>query len=308
MHEEARLKSPFPAATKFVDDLISIRLVERHFKTSHAANSVLTFVCAECGVPVSAVIIEPFKAGRKVTPSSSFRRSDPNHPHTCEREPVSPEVTGGSAGRGNAPRHPNGDAGPTRWVDPRTVAASYAPGVTEPGSGDGGRRGAASRSRNGGDSGTSEAQSQTVEKFARSWRELDVAGRKRKPLLAPWNPLGTFFSAFHPLDYDPDVPREKMKIFVGTAREIRGYADGFDVMIREGKIGGPELCVWIPTSCTGQGAAGVALQRQLRDHAETPVWTKPVHVHVLGAFDRYQGPPDPVLGLELGHPHMIWIS
>lgn len=47
MHEEARLKSPFPAAARFVDDLISISLVEKHFKTSKKANDALDFVCAE---------------------------------------------------------------------------------------------------------------------------------------------------------------------------------------------------------------------------------------------------------------------
>jgi len=51
MHEEARLKSPFPAAARFVDDLISISLVEKHFKTSHDANNALTKTGMGVGTP-----------------------------------------------------------------------------------------------------------------------------------------------------------------------------------------------------------------------------------------------------------------
>ncbi|WP_307699124.1 hypothetical protein [Variovorax paradoxus] len=307
MHEEARLKSPFPAAAKCVDELVSIFLVEKHFKTSHDANSALIFVCADCDVPVSAVIIEPFKVGRRITPSSSFRRRDPNHPHTCKREPPPPEDPGESGGKGNAPAHPSSDGGPTRWVDPRVVAAPSGIGGGKPGSKADGQSGAGSRKRNASGSGTSESQSQTVEKFARSWREMDVSGRKKKQLLAPWNLQGTFFSAFQVLDYDPDVLRGKMKIFVGTACEVEAYPDGFDVIFHERQIGGPELCIWIPLRCLALGAAGTALQKQLLDYANTLVWTRPVYVHVLGIFDRYVDLPSPVLGLELGHPHMIWI-
>ncbi|RST54049.1 hypothetical protein [Variovorax sp. DXTD-1] len=309
MHEEARLKSPFPAAARFVDDLISISLVEKHFKTSHDANNALTFVCADCGVPVSAVIIEPFKVGRKITPSSSFRRRDPNHPHTCNREPAPDDSTRVSAGEGKIPANPNRDMWPTRWVDPRVTAAPSAPGGAGPNPQVGGQSGTGSRNRNGSGSGTSESQSQTVEKFARGWHSMNLASRKTQSLAASWNSGGTFFSAFHPLDYDPNVPRGHMKIFVGTAREVVAYPDGFDVMLHERQMGGPELCVWIPTTpCLAQGAAGAALQKQLLGYANTPVWTRPVQVHVLGTFDRHVGLPDPVLGLELGHPHMIWIS
>ena len=68
MHEQARLACPFPAVGKGVGDLVSISEVKTHYATSDAANSALSFACADCNVPVSARIIQNYVQDRKVTP------------------------------------------------------------------------------------------------------------------------------------------------------------------------------------------------------------------------------------------------
>ena len=164
MHEQARLACPFPAVGKGVGDLVSISEVKTHYATSDAANSALSFACADCNVPVSARIIQNYVQDRKVTPSSGFRASDRKQPHTCNREPSFIEAS--LAASGAAAAHSSQRGAPERWVDPRKAAPNTGTTTSTPSSASA-SVGSASRGRNGPAVGQSVGQSQTVEKFAR---------------------------------------------------------------------------------------------------------------------------------------------
>lgn len=310
MHEQAQLQSPFLAADKTVGDPISISEVEKHFKTSWEANNALAFACAKCGVPVSARIIVPFKEGRKVTPSSSFRARDKARPHTCDREPPSSAPQEQGNGDGPLPAHPvRGDA-PTVWIDPRTTpkksgAEGAATGLTTTSHVD---DPSGARSRSG--TGRSVGQSKTIERFARWWDGKTVAQRKAEPLWAGWNPGQTYFSGFHVLGYQPDVSGVGMKIFVGTADTVIEYRSGFAIDLKLPQATAQTiqgLRIWVSRTCLALCAEGTALERQLQDYASTPVWTHQVDVYCLGSFEERKGAGTPMLSLELGHPHMMWI-
>lgn len=308
MHEEARLTCPFPVAGKGTGDTVSISLVEKHYKTSEAANSALSFVCADCSVPVSARIIRPFVPGRKVTPSSGFRASDRKKPHTCDREPqLTVETTPPTSG--TAPAHSSQGNAPERWVDPRKgIPTSGTSSTTHlPASG---TSGGTSRGRSGPATGQSIGQSQTVEKFSREWREMSLAQRKRTPLMAPWNEQGrgSYFSAFHPLGYSPDVTPDVWAIYEGTARHVTSRVDGFEVELHEQLPDGLPLHVWISTVCCSIGAAGKHLASQLLQLSLAPASSNSIYIYALGAFKEWPQQDPNRFFLEVEHPHMCWIE
>lgn len=308
MHEQARLTCPFPAIGKGAGENVSISEVEKHYTASAMANSALSFVCSDCGVPVSARIIQPYVPDRKVTPSSGFRASDQGKPHTCNREPqqtvdVSPSASG------TAPLHSSQGSAPERWVDPRkgtlisgaslSIIASVKGAPTS-----------TSRGRNGAARGQSVGQSQTVEKFAREWQKMSVVQRKSTPLFAPWNAngRGSYFSAFHPLGYDPKVTSNVYSIYEGTARHVCSEPDGYDVELNEHLIGGLPLHIWIPTVCLSFGAAGGQLAAQLLKLSQAPASPKAINIYALGDFEVWPALAPNRLRLEVEHPHMFWIE
>lgn len=284
---------------------MSISEVSEHYKTSSAANSALAFACSECGVPVSARIIQPYVPGRKITPSSGFRASDQAQPHTCDRVPQPTDVALSSSG--SAPIHSTQRGGPERWVDPRktVVETGGASSTTHPSSEVGG---GSSRGRNGPAVGASVGQSQTVEKFAREWLLLSTAQRQSKPLSASWNVSGTYYGAFHPLKYFPKVSLGKTAIFVGTARYVTHYLDGYDIELNERTPGGVALHLWISTRCLSTGSAGKSLSDVLLRYKNTPASAVYVHIYALGEFKKIFDDIGNILSLDIEHPHMFWIT
>ncbi len=309
MHEQARLTSPFPAAGKVAGDLVSIAEIEKHFPNSQMANNALSFGCADraCSVPVCAVVIERVKPGRKITPSSSFRARDRKKPHTCDRLPVPTDAATPNNVSGTVPAHPLHGGAPTRWIDPRTTAASSSGKTTATGASINANSNTAPHRRSTIGSGQSQGQSKTIERFSREWDGMTVATRKLTPLLAGWNLGGTFFSAFWPLGYDPRATVGNTTIFVGSARTVIGRPGGFDIVLNERQAGGPELRVRVDTICLAHGAEGAALAKQLLKYANAPASATQVKVYVLGSFQPRAGTSTPTLSLELEHPHMMWL-
>ena len=307
MHEQARLACPFPAVGKGVGDLVSICEVKTHYATSDAANSALSFACADCNVPVSARIIQNYVQDRKVTPSSGFRASDRKQPHTCNREPSFIEAS--LAASGAAAAHSSQRGAPERWVDPRKAAPNTGTTTSTPSSASA-SVGSASRGRNGPAVGQSVGQSQTVEKFAREWRQMSPLQRKSTPLVAPWNVhgRGSYFSAFHPLGYFPNVSPGAPAIYTGTARHVTHYSDGYDIELNECLSGGRTLHVWIPVGCLSMGGAGAYLTAQLFKLSQALASPIPVHAYALGRFDEWPVLMLDRLVLEVEHPHMCWIE
>jgi len=152
-------------------------------------------------------------------------------------------------------------------------------------------------------------QSQTVEKFAREWRQMLLTQKKATPLVAPWNAQdqGSYFTAFHPLKYDPNVTLGASVIYEGTAWHVIGYSDGYEIELNEYPAGGRPLYIWIPETCLSIGGAGKHMKLQLFKLSQAPASPASVYIYALGQFNEWPAHMPNRLVLEVEHPHMCWI-
>jgi len=285
---------------------VSIEDVEKHFGTTTAANAGMAYQCADsnCGVPVMAVITKPTKVGRKSSPGSYFRSKSSNpHKSGCTRQPVSPSTLSGSSATTVSPASPNRTTAPAVWVDPSStvigspasVGAAGSSGSSSPG-----RR----FTKGAGGSRTSQGSSQRVEAFAKYWLKMNAQAQKSAPLSAPWNPQGTYYSAFHVLAYHAavDVLTVGQKIYVGMLKQVAKTGSDYVIALQEVNSDGRSLAVGVLSSALTVGAPGTALGSRLAALVKAPTITP---VFVFGAFSTLANGP---LMLSVTHPHCIYIA
>lgn len=303
MHQQATLVS---ANVKLgnAGALVSIDDIEKHYATTAAANAAAKYKCADpkCGVSVIAVITKLTKQTRKNSPTSYFRASRKNpHVKGCSRAPVPTKVTttthGGTAGQAS----PNRTSAPTVWVDPLATAGSGVGGggnaTGTPSTGSRGTRGA-----NG--SGMSQGHSQMVETFAKKWVGMNAQTQRTTSLAAPWNPHGTYHSAFHPFAYNKavDASTVGIKIYVGVVKQLINSPSGYIITLQEKNSGGEALEVLVPPAVFQYGAPGRALNSKL---ARLIGSTNPVTVFALGIFSKN---PTGAISLSVAHPHCMHVQ
>lgn len=284
---------------------VGIDDIEKHYTTTTAANAGIAYKCADpkCGVPVIAVITKLSKATRKTSPSSYFRanRSNP-HVNGCTREPSPPASTAPSHGGSGSPASPNRTNAPAVWVDPLSQAGSTSRGGSSgsaagtPSSGPHGTRGTSG-------SGTSQGRSQMVESFAKKWLAMNAQTQRSSPLIAPWNPQGSYYTAFHALAYHRavDVSATGQKIYVGMLKQVVNTASGYIVSLSEVNSTSEALEVFVPSSALLLGTSGAALNSRLGGLTGTTTTTQ---VFALGTFSRINSG---TFSLTVAHPHYIYI-
>ncbi len=300
MHEHARLCTPFPEIGKNVGDLIFIWEVEDHFDSSQSANAAVKFACADkrCAVPVSARIIESVKPGRKISPSSSFRVSDRNQHHVCDRLPP-PDAPFALSSEGERHAHSHRSNIPQRWVDPTVKAVNKVPAGTFATLGVDGKAGTRRLGFQRTGNGQSVSQSQKVQSFAKSWLPMSIQERKHKELFATWNVGGTYFTAFHLLWFDNLITLDDMKIFVGSVDQTTAYNTGIAVDLKEYSRTGCRIRIWIPSQIgeeLNDATAGFSLNYGAKIFA-LGVFSTPIERGGLRT-----------LSLELKHADMVWVQ
>lgn len=283
---------------------VGIDDIEKHYTTTVAANAGIAYKCADpkCGVPVIAVITKLTKATRKNSTSSYFRanRSKP-HVNGCTREPSLSVPTAPSHGGPVNPASPNRTNAPVVWVDPLSQAGSTSGGggsgsaTGTPSSGPHGTRGTSG-------SGTSQGRSQMVESFAKKWLAMNAQTQRSSPLTAPWNPQGSYYTAFHAFAYHrtADVSATGQQIYVGMLKQVVKTTSGYIVSLSEVNSAGEALEVFVPSSAL-LGTPGAALNSRLGGLVGT---TKTTQVFVLGTFSRINSG---TFSLSVAHPHYIYI-
>lgn len=284
---------------------VSIDDIEKHYTTTTAANAGIAYKCADpkCGVPVIAVITRLTKATRKNSPSSYFRanKSKP-HVNGCTREPAPSVATTPSHGGQTSPASPNRTNAPAVWVDPLFQTGNAAGGggsVSTTGTPSSRLRG----TRGASGSGTSQGQSQMVEMFAKKWLAMNAATQRSSQLTAPWNPQGSYYTAFHAFAYHQtiDVLSTGQKIYVGMLKQVLKTASGYTVLLSEVNSEGEALEVNIPSSALQFGTSGAALNSRLGGFVSA---TKTAQVFALGTFSRINSG---TISLLVIHPHYVYI-
>ena len=304
MHQQAILVS---VNTKLgsAGTLVGIDDIKKHYTTTTAANTGVAYKCADpnCGVPVMAVITKLTKAKRKNSPSSYFRanRGTP-HLNGCTRKPSLCAPTTPSQGGPVNPASPNRTNAPVVWVDPLSQAGS-----TSGGGGSGGATGTPSSAPHGtrgtSGSGMSQGHSQMVESFAKKWLAMNAQTQRSSPLKAPWNPEGSYYTAFHAVAYhrSTDVSATGQKIYVGMLKQVVKTAFGYIVSLSEVNSEGEALEVIVPSSALLFGTAGAALNLMLGGLVGR---TKTTQVFALGTFSLINSG---TVSLTVAHPHYIYI-
>lgn len=242
-HEKARLASSSVLGSH--GELVSIDAVEQMFDNSSEANSAALFECASCGVKVHAVITKNRKRGRKTSPSSYFSSSPKKHEESCNRHP---ELVAQSSGQANAlrPAAPSKDDAPTLWRPASQATPDSRSGAAEPDS-RGDLEAKSTKILSTGNR-ASLRSSQYIEPFASAWHLMSKGERIRRPLRAPWNPGGTYETAFFDLVELPLVedPESQIRIYSGTVEDLRKVPTGYVVALNEIHSGaGHPLWIWI---------------------------------------------------------------
>lgn len=304
MHQQAVLATAHPILGG-VGAPVSINDIEKLHTTTTAANAGIAYYCANqnCGVPVIAVITKVAKKGRKNSPSSYFR-AKPSRPHIkgCSRAPAPLGIAVPTSAPTVAPSSPNRTKMPTVWVDP----LAHASGISG-GSGSNSSTGTPSSGSHGthSSSGTSTSQghSQMVEGFASQWLSTSSATQKATPLTAPWNPGGTYYSAFHPIKFRPtiDISTTGQKLYIGVLNSVVNTAKGSVIKLLEQNSDGAILEIFVTPATFLFGAAGSSLNSKLSSLASAP---KPIQIFALGTFSSAN---NGALSLSIPHPHYIHI-
>ena len=237
------------------------------------------FVCADCGVPVHAVIPRPYVRTRKTTPSAYFSSSPAAHRVGCTRLPVSvPQL--GNATDQRAPRPRLGPV-PVVWRDPRlessVIRAKPPPNPAALGASPRGQR------VSGKSKGTvSEPTSELVSSFAEAWQVLSAPERAASPLIAEWNLGGTYDTAFFDLSAPPPTwhPRSPMLIYVGAVAAVKAIATGFQITLQSRHASGREMRIWLQARALNRSAVGASLIAALHAGSIQPDMT----IFALGEF------------------------
>lgn len=284
---------------------VGIDDIEKHFATTAAANTGIAYKCGDpkCGVPVIAVITKLTTATRKISPSSYFRANGSKpHVNGCTREPSPSVSTTASHGGPVGPASPNRTNAPVVWVDPLSQAGGTsglggsASATGTPLSGSRGTRGTKG-------SGMSQGRSQMVESFAKKWLAMNARIQRSSPLTAPWNPQGTYYTAFHAFAYHraADVSSTGQKIYVGILKQAVKSTSGYIVSLSEVNSSGEALEMFVPLSALLFGTSGATLNSRLGGFVGTTMTTQ---VFALGTFSRINSG---TLSLTVAHPHYIYI-
>jgi hypothetical protein len=262
-HQEATLATGHPLLGN-AGGIVTIAKVEASFANSQSANNGIKYRCAGCNVLVSAVITASNKPGRKTSPASHFRASTVPHRKGCKKGVRTPGTPSAPLG-GTRPANPTKAPYPTKWVSAPATAAQP-PG----GSGTGGalnpKPGAGTRggfSTSG--SGTSVSTSKLVEIFARAWLQMTTPKRQSAGLSAPWNPGGTYESAFFDLHQHTlsAVPLSPEHIFYGEVVKVHKGTSGYTLTLAQRHANGEELLIWVQNPTAHSGASGASLWSQL---------------------------------------------
>ncbi|WP_230346500.1 hypothetical protein [Methylobacillus methanolivorans] len=302
MHQQAILVTANPKLGSAGTPVI-IGDIEKHFATTATANAGIEYKCADpkCGVPVIAVITKLTTATRKTSPSSYFRANGSKpHANGCTREPSPSVPTTASHGGPVNPASPNRTNAPAVWVDP----LSQAGGTSGVGGSATGTPSSGSRSTRGTKGlGTSQGRSQMVESFAKKWLAMNAQIQRSSPLTAPWNPQGTYYTAFHAFAYHraADVSSTGQKIYVGILKQAVKTTSGYIISLSEVNSSGEALEMFVPSSALLFGISGTTLNSRLGGLVGT---TKTTQVFALGTFSRINSE---TLSLTVTHPHYIYI-
>jgi hypothetical protein len=268
MHDEAILTKGTGkiAAT---GSTVTIDAVEKVYTSSAQAKANESFQCADqnCGVSVIAVITQANKLGRKKSPSSYFRAASKPHKTGCTRK--STGATPSSAPQtGSKPASPTKGSMPTKWN--ASIPAAGTPttgGATTPIAPTTGMGTGTGISRSG--AGTSNSSSSRIEKFALSWTAMTPTARASTQLSAPWNPGGSYASAFFDLGATSitNPATSPIRIYRGTIAKIHPGATGYSLTLTQKDRKGTDLLVWVQNGVATSGPSGVSLWGRLASGA-----------------------------------------
>lgn len=250
LHEQAVLMVSDPNLGS-VGTLVAIADVKSHYKSSTLANARTKFKCADCAVAVHAVIPVPTVPGRRRSPSPYFSSSPKRHRHGCTRLPVVAPSIGAAAV--SMPGRSTRGAPPTRWVDPATENVVGGTAGTSPGVSSRGLSTIGAVTTTPGASASVAASSMT-KRFAEEWRLMSSTLRGSTSLDAPWNPGGTYESAFADIrgrgpSGSPDTPHA---IYIGNIKSVRPIATGFSITLSVNHADGAQLLLWVQHYCKGK--------------------------------------------------------
>lgn len=132
---------------------------------------------------------------------------------------------------------------------------------------------------------------------------MNAQTQRSSPLAAPWNPHGSYYTAFHALAYHraTDVSAIGQKIYVGMLKQVVKTASGYIVSLSEVNSAGEALEVVVPSSALLFGTSGAALSSRLGGLTGTTTTTQ---VFALGTFSRINSG---AFSLTVAHPHYIYI-
>lgn len=135
--------------------------------------------------------------------------------------------------------------------------------------------------------------------------------RRQSPLTAPWNPGGSYYSAFFPLRYYPKIPVETLpeSIFVGAFKSLVKGTTGYVITLAEIHPDGLDLRIWIQNPTFKVQPGGPALQATLEDLVNIRS-QQPVTIYALGAFSKQIATTGnrTWYSLIVIHPHIVWID
>jgi hypothetical protein len=142
-----------------------------------------------------------------------------------------------------------------------------------------------------------------VEVFAKTWLTSNTATQRGMSFVAPWNPAGTYYSAFHPIKFNPtvDVSTSGQRIYVGNQKSIVIGSYGCVITLLDTNIDGRMLEIFVDPATFLFGTAGIALHSKLNSLAGTP---NPTQIFALGTFAPGNAG---ALSLSIAHPHYIFM-
>ncbi|MCF5314757.1 hypothetical protein L6218_13315 [Pseudomonas syringae pv. syringae] len=300
MHEQALLTENHPGLGS-VGALVGINQIEELYKTSASANNAVKVKCANpsCGVKVSIVIPDKEKAGRKISPSAHFRG---HHPEGCDRQPQ-PSSTTPTSASSQLNANPVKKDFPQVWIDPSSTAANPS-GSSLASANQDQRTGSGVGGRSKAGLGASEGRSEMVKRFAKAWLDMTAQSRRMSSLRAPWNPEGTYDSAFYSFELNSTKFLGKVgtKIFTAPVISVDKVGGNFYLVLQEKTLGQAPKVVVLNSEVFEVGAAGRALLNQLNtfDPAQK------IYLFVYGAFKYNSGASRSELVVK--HPHFIYID
>lgn len=264
-----------------VGHVVSIAEVRQAYRSSRLANARTRYVCADCRVPVSAVLPLRNKVGRLRTPSDHFRASG-QHANGCTRFPRV-VLIGGTTANQMAARPVQGPV-PVIWSNlPATTAVAPTQPQRSASAGTSAPSAAGARVTQPG-AGASVAHSYLVEKFAKAYLQMNGPQMASTPLQAPWNPGGTYSSGFVVLQNAGITggPHIDDRIYVGEISRIHLGQTGFTIDLTERHKDGSELRLWLQNVLQHAHPGGAHLWSRL---VSAQVTAKML-VFALGGFQK----------------------